>query len=99
MRLKFDGFAIHIEMKVDSTKVPMTDKTAYLKQAAAYQGTDVRIGFLVALRHKAFDPTGPAPHLSELIGHTTFDIKGDPIPRHIITVQMPGSRTKPSHMR
>ncbi|WP_157563134.1 hypothetical protein [Micromonospora chokoriensis] len=99
LRLKFDGFAIHIEMKVDSTKVPMSDKTAYLKQAAAYQGTDIRIGFLVALRHKAFDPTGPAPHLSELIGHTTFDIEGDRTPRHIITVQVPGSRTKPSDMR
>ncbi|WP_147457443.1 hypothetical protein [Micromonospora sp. CV4] len=99
LRLRFDDFAIHIEMKVDSTKVPMSDKTAYLKQAAAYQGTDIRIGFLVALRHKAFDPTGPAPHLSELIGHTTFDIEGDRTPRHIITVQVPGSRTKPSDMR
>ncbi|MFG2015667.1 hypothetical protein [Actinomadura geliboluensis] len=99
LRLKFDSFAIHIEMKVDSTKVPMDDKTAYLKQAAAYQGTDIRIGFLVALRHKAFDASGPPPHLSTLIGHTEFDIEGDPIPRHIITVQVPGSRTKPSQMK
>ncbi|MFD8493327.1 hypothetical protein [Amycolatopsis sp. NPDC059657] len=99
LRLKFDGFAIHIEMKVDSTKVPMANKTAYLKQAASYQGTDIRIGFLVALRHKAFDASGPPPHLSTLIGHTEFDIKGDPAPRHIITVAVPGSRTKPSRMR
>ncbi|MCO5995743.1 hypothetical protein [Actinoallomurus rhizosphaericola] len=99
LRLKFDGFAIHIEMKVDSTKVPMDDKTAYLKQAVAYQGTDIRIGFLVALRHKAFDPSGPPPHLSALIGHTEFGIEGDSIPRHIVTVQVPGSRTKPSDMR
>lgn len=99
LRLKFDGFAIHIEMKVDSTKVPVDDKTAYLKQAAAYQGTDIRIGFLVALRHKAFDASGPPPHLSTLIGHTEFDIDCDPIPRHIITIQVPGSRTKPSRMK
>jgi hypothetical protein len=99
LRLKFDGFAIHIEMKVDSTKVPMDDKTAYLKQAVAYQGTDIRIGFLVALRHKAFDTSGPPPHLSTLIGHTEFDIEGDSVPRHIITVQVPGSRTKPSRMK
>ncbi|WP_370942391.1 hypothetical protein AB5J62_25130 [Amycolatopsis sp. cg5] len=98
LRLKFDGFAIHIEMKVDSTKIPMADKTAYLKQAASYQGTDIRIGFLVALRHKAFDGSGPPPHLSTLIGHTEFDIEGDPIPRHIVTVAVPGSRTKPSRM-
>ena len=69
-----------------------------VKQAAAYQATDIRIGFLIALRHKAFDPTGPPPHLSELIGHTPFDIIGDAVPRHIITVQIPGSRTKPSDM-
>ncbi|MGC4795740.1 hypothetical protein ACLQ3H_16705 [Micromonospora saelicesensis] len=99
LRLTFDGFSINIEMKVDSTKLPMSDRTAYLKQAAAYQVTDVRIGFLIALRHKAFDPTGPPPHLSELIGHTPFGISGDSVPRHIITVQLPGSRTKPSEMR
>ena len=58
--LKFDGFAVHIEMKVDESKVPMNDKTAYLKQAATYQGNDIRIGFLVALRHRAF-PKGPRP--------------------------------------
>lgn len=91
LRLKFDGFAIHIEMKVDSTQLPMDDKTAYLKQTAAYQGADVRIGFLITLRHKAFDPSGPPPHLSALIGHTQFDIDGDPIPRHIITVQVPAA--------
>lgn len=55
----------------------MSDKTAYLKQAAAYQVNDIRIGFLIALRHTAFDPTGPPPHLSELIGHVAFDIEGD----------------------
>lgn len=77
----------------------MSDKTAYLKQAAAYQVNDIRIGFLIALRHTAFDPTGPPPHLSELIGHVAFDIEGDPTPRHIITVQVPGSRKKPSRMR
>lgn len=96
LRLKFDRFAIHIEMKVDDTKVAMSNKTAYLKQAAAYQGNDIRIGFLIALRHKAFDPKGAPPHLSKLIEHTKFDIDGDPQPRHIILVQIPGSRTKPS---
>jgi hypothetical protein len=95
LRLKFDGFAIHIEMKVDSTQVPMSDKTAYLKQAATYQGNDIRIGFLVALRHKAF-PKGPPPHLKALMGHTKFDIPGDLEARHIVTVAVPGSRTKPS---
>jgi hypothetical protein len=96
IRLKFDLFALHIEIKVDSTKLPMSDRTAYLKQAVTYQGNDVRIGFLVALRHKAFDPTGPPPHIKSLIGHTTFDIESDPEPRHIIHVAVPGSRVNPS---
>ena len=96
IRLKFDLFALHIEIKVDSTKLSMSDRTAYLKQAVTYQGNDIRIGFLVALRHKAFDPTGPPPHIKSLIGHTTFDIKGDPEPRHIIHVAVPGSRVNPS---
>jgi hypothetical protein len=99
LRVKFDEFAIHIELKVDSTKTPMEDKTAYLKQAVAYQVADLRIGFLVALRHKVFDLTGPPPHLSSLIGHTTFEIENDSVPRHIVTVQVPGSRTRPSQMR
>jgi hypothetical protein len=99
LRIKFTGFAIHIEMKVDSTKVPMADKTAYLSQAAAYQVSDIRIGFLVALRHKAFAESGPPPHLSTLISHTAFDINGDSVPRHIVLVQVPGSRTKPSRMK
>lgn len=96
IRLKFDKFALHIEMKVDSTQLPMDDRTAYLKQAATYQGNDIRIGFLVALRHKAFDPTGPPPNIKALITHTEFPIAGDPIPRHIVLVAVPGSRTTPS---
>ncbi len=99
LRAKFDGFAVHIELKVDSTKIPIDDKTAYLHQAAAYGVADVRIGFLVALRHKAFNATGPPPHISALIGHTVIDIQGDVVPRHIVTVEMPGSRTSPSRMR
>lgn len=99
LRLNFSGYAIHIEMKVDSTKIPMNDKPTYLKQAAAYQVTDVRIGFLIALRHRAFDKTGPPPHLTQLIGHTTLYIEADPVPRHLVLVEVPGSRTTPSQMR
>lgn len=99
IRLKFDKFALHIEMKVDSTQLPMDDRTAYLKQAATYQGNDIRIGFLVALRHKAFDPTGPPPNIKALITHTEFPIAGDPIPRHMVLVAVPGSRTRPSESK
>ncbi|RDI25371.1 hypothetical protein [Lentzea flaviverrucosa] len=99
LRLKFSGFGIYIEMKTDSTKKPLSDKQAYLKQAVTYQVSDIRIGFLISLRHKAFDLTGAPPHLSALVGHTVFDVPGDPIARHVVTVGLPGSRTKPSEMR
>jgi hypothetical protein len=72
LRLTFDGFSISIEMKVDSTKLPMSDKTAYLKQAASHQEANVRIGFFIALRHKAFDPAGVwAPGTSPRCGPPT----------------------------
>lgn len=96
IRLKFDKFALHIEMKVDGTQLPMEDRIAYLKQAATYQGNDIRIGFLVALRHKAFDPTGPPPNIKALVTHAEFAIVGDPVPRHMVLVAVPGSRTRPS---
>lgn len=99
LRLKFSGFGIHIEMKADSTQIPLSDKQAYLKQAVTYQSSDIRIGFLISLRHKAYDPTGAPPHLSALIGHTAFDVPSDPVARHVVTVGIPGSRTKPSAMR
>ncbi|MCM3886700.1 hypothetical protein [Frankia sp. R82] len=99
LRLWFGGFSLCIEMKVDSMRQPLSDKQAYLKQAVTYQTTDIRIGFLVSLRHKAFDPTGAPPHLSALIGHTVFDVPGDSVPRHIVTVGVPGSRTRPSDMK
>lgn len=99
VRLKFEKFALHIEMKVDRTKLPMDDRTAYLKQAATYQGNDIRIGFLIALRHKAFDRSGPPPHIKTLITHTAFPIDGDPEPRHLVLVALPGSRTVPSQSK
>lgn len=99
IRLKFGTFAVHVEMKVDGAKLAMSDRTADLEQAATYQGNDIRIGFLVALRHKAFDPTGPPPHIKALIGHTSFDIEGDPEPRHIVHVAVPGSRINPSNSK
>ncbi|MCC3289820.1 hypothetical protein [Arthrobacter sp. zg-Y1110] len=99
IRLKFDACALHVEMKVDETRLPLSDRTAYLKQTVTYQTNDIRIGFLVALRHKAFDPTGPPPHIKSLIGHTIFGIDGDSVPRHVIHVAVPGSRTNPSSSR
>ncbi|ALX03445.1 hypothetical protein [Aeromicrobium erythreum] len=98
IRIPFNGFALVLELKLDGTRARMSDRTAYIKQAATYQATDVRIGFVVALRTAAFDPTGPTPHLSTLFEHTTFEVEGEDTPRHIVLVQVPGNQTRPSDM-
>lgn len=98
IRIPFDGFNLVLELKLDGTQTPMTDKTAYLKQAASYQANDVRIGFVVALRTAAF-PSGPTPHLGALFDHAVFEVEGEGTPRHIVLVQVPGNRTPPSGMK
>jgi hypothetical protein len=42
---------------------------------------------------------GPSPHLTTLFEHTTFEVAEDPVPRHIVLVQVPGNRTSPSTMK
>lgn len=96
LRLKFDGFSIYLELKIDGTQKPLVDKGAYVNQAATYQATDVRIGFLVALRTKAFPKNAAHPHLTSLFTHTTVDVACDTVPRHLVMVQVPGNRSAPS---
>lgn len=96
LRLKFGGFSIYVELKIDDTQKPLIDKGAYVNQAATYQATDVRIGFLVALRTKAFPKNGAHPHLTSLFAHTFIDVAGDTVPRQLVMVQVPGNRSAPS---
>lgn len=96
LRLKFDAFAIYLELKIDDTQKPLIDKGAYVNQAATYQAADVRIGFLVALRTKAFPKNAAHPHLTSLFTHTTVDVAGETVPRHLVMVQIPGNRSAPS---
>lgn len=98
IRLKHSTFALHLELKADETKKALSDKTAYVKQAVSYQTSDIRLGFLVALRLKAFPAGNASPHITSLFGATTFDVPGDNAPRHLILVDVPGNRTRPSAM-
>jgi HEAT repeat protein len=93
------GFSVYIELKVDDSRKPLCGKLAYVRQTVAYQGTDVRIGFLVALRTRAFAEGEPTPHLTSLFKHTTVNVEGDDAARHIILIDLPGNRTAPSRMR
>lgn len=96
LRVKYAGFSIYLELKVDDTKQPLSDKGAYLNQAATYQATDIRIGFVVALRTQAFPRGGAHPHLTSLFTHAIVDVNGDEQPRHLVLVDVPGNRSSPA---
>lgn len=96
LRVKYAGFSVYLELKSDDTKMPLSKKGAYLNQAATYQATDVRIGFVVALRVKAFPQAGAHPHLTSLFTHATVDVTGDDDPRHLVLVEVPGNRSSPA---
>jgi len=96
LRVHFGSFSVYLELKVDATRKPLAEKGAYLNQAATYQATDVRIGFVVALRIKAFPRAGSHPHLTSLFSHATVDVAGDSQPRHLVLVEVPGNRSSPA---
>ena len=96
LRVKYSGFSVYLELKSDDTMKALSDKGAYLHQAVTYQATDVRIGFVVALRVKAFPQAGAHPHLTSLFTHATVDVVGDAEQRHLVLVEVPGNRSSPS---
>ncbi|GAA1214396.1 hypothetical protein [Prauserella alba] len=98
IRVKYSTFALHLELKADHTKKDLSDKLAYVKQAVTYQATDISLGFLVALRLKAFPAGDPLPLVTSLFNATTFNVPGDSAPRHLILVDIPGNKTRPSGM-
>lgn len=95
IQFSFEGFRLVAELKVDTTHVPLEDKPKYIRQAAAYGNTDVKIGFLVVLR----TPAKGATNLDDLAGnitHTTIDGDGHAGDRHVVMFDIPGNRTPPS---
>ncbi|MUL84767.1 MULTISPECIES: hypothetical protein [unclassified Mycolicibacterium] len=96
LRVKYASFSIYLEVKVDDTKKALSEKGAYLNQAATYQATDVRIGFVVALRTRAYPTGGAHPHLTSLFTHAVVDVEGDEQPRQLVLVDVPGNRSSPA---
>lgn len=89
----------HSVIKADHTAVPVADKAAYIKQTVAYEASDVRIGFLVVLRMTQPNNKSPSGHLTEYVSHTTVLMKDSPIERHVVMLEIPGNRVKPSAVR
>lgn len=96
VQFAFPGFNLYVELKIDATKTPLTDKQAYLRQAATYTTVDQRISFLVVLRLVPEKRMVP-PHFSDAIEVVTVN-DADGKPRHVGVFELPGARTKPSSM-
>lgn len=91
----FSGFNLYVELKADSTAVPLGDKGAYLRQTASYQSTDVRVGFLLVL--KILKPKTVATHLTDNVEVVTvLDANGQT--RYVVALTLSGGRTTPSGM-
>lgn len=91
----FAGFNVYAELKADSTATPLGDKVAYLRQTASYQGTDVRVGFLLVL--KILKPKAVAAHLSDNVEVIEVPDSGGRA-RHVVALTLSGGRTAPSGM-
>lgn len=96
LRVTYPAFSVYLELKVDDTMKPLSEKGAYLNQAVTYQATDVRIGFIVALRVRAFPQVGAHPHLTSLFTHAIVEVTGDDQFRHLVLVDVPGNRSSPA---
>ncbi len=83
----FPGFNLYVELKADSTTVPLGDKSAYLRQTASYQSTDVRVGFLLVLR--ILRPKSVATHLNDNVEAVRVADAGGRM-RHVIAFTLSG---------
>lgn len=99
IQIQFSGFHLYLELKADHTAIPVNGKAAYIKQTVAYEASDVRIGFLVVLRLTPPKDKSPSNHLTEYVSHTTVMMGDSPIERHVVMLEIPGNRTKPSAVR
>ena len=99
IQVAFSGFHLYLELKADATATPMDGKAAYIKQTVSYQASDVRIGFLVVLRLTPPEDKSPSMHLTEYVSHTTVRLKDSDTVRHVVMLEVPGNRTKPSRVR
>lgn len=99
IRISYGPFHLYLELKADSTRVALGDKSAYIQQTVAYQGADVQISFLVVLRLALTDCKAAPPHLSALVSHTMATVGAGTTPRHVVMLEVPGNRTVPSDMK
>jgi hypothetical protein len=96
LMLVFNGFRFVIELKREKVDATQDGLSAYLRQEAAYQATDIALGMLVVLDLT----TGPLPD------HIRDNVWVDVVPasslggtdRYVIVVRVPGNRVSPSQL-
>lgn len=96
LMLTFEGFRFVIELKREQGNATREGLSLYLRQAAAYQVTNIAIGMLIVL-----DLTGdPLPdHMRD---HSWVDVvpasQVGGTDRYIVVVRIPGNRVAPSRL-
>jgi hypothetical protein len=93
----YEGFTLVCELKREHSDISVDGLHRYLLQAAAYQGSEVTVGYLLVLDLRA--RTGPAPDLRSGVWVQMLDDLQLGRPRHVVTLIVPGNRRVPSSMR
>lgn len=96
LMLTFEGFRFVIEIKREQNDATRQGLGIYLRQAAAYQATDIAVGMLVVLDLTA----------TPLPDHMRDHVWVDKVPaseeggtdRYIAVIRVPGNRTAPSRL-
>ncbi len=95
----FAGFGGHrfvLEMKRHYGHLDRAAARKYCNQAATYQNTNVKFGFLGVLELSS--RSGPPPSLEECIWHEIVLPENSSVVRHLIVFRVPGNLNSPSSM-
>jgi hypothetical protein len=90
------GHRFVLEMKRHHGHLNRIAAKKYCNQAATYQNTNVKLGFLGIL--ELSNRTGPPPSLEECIWHEIVLPESSSVVRHLIVFRVPGNLNSPSSM-
>jgi hypothetical protein len=95
LEFAFPGFNLYVELKVDSTSKPLSDKPRYLRQTATYQVESINLGFLLVL--KLLKPGAVPPRLEDCLEVIGLDDDSG-AKRFVAAMTVAGAKTVPSSM-
>ena len=90
----FAGFTLVCELKREHNDVSVDGQRQHLLQAAAYQDSDVELGFLLVLDLRV--RTGPPPHLRANVQIVELNDEALGGSRNVAMLVVPGNRRSPS---